>query len=312
MFFVCFAGWAQTGAPPDAPSRVEAIPTSPAPSSDDNALALQPFVLAAYSSSATEPSGAHIAGPLLPEPVIATPPAKPRFHWKPALYQSGRYLMVMHAFRFATEPYTRKAIGGPFFADYADSILGSNGWGDGDGMLVNYVGHPLEGSVAGFIYVQNDDKGRNLEFSNTRPYWMSRLRATAWSAAFSIQFEMGPLSEASLGNVGRDPDKYGQTYMGAVDLVITPVMGLGWMVAEDYLDKHAVRGVERRTDSRTLRALARGFMNPSRSFANMMRGKAPWYRDSRPLTGAEVIARQPVAPEAPAPGGTSSSSRSGH
>ena len=45
---------------------------------------------------------------------------------------------------------------------------------------------------------------------------------------YSFQFEFGPLSEASIGNVGLRPNT-----TGWVDHVITPVGALGFMVAED-------------------------------------------------------------------------------
>ena len=31
------------------------------------------------------------------------------------------------------------------------------------------------------------------------------MKAMAFSASYSVQFEVGPLSEASIGNVGMDP-----------------------------------------------------------------------------------------------------------
>src|SRR3954470_14099055 len=37
---------------------------------------------------------------------------KPKFHWRPALWQSSRFLLVMHAFRLATEPSTRAELKG--------------------------------------------------------------------------------------------------------------------------------------------------------------------------------------------------------
>ena len=296
-----------------------------APSADDNAALLQPFLFASYNVSSVSRAGADtepLASSSLarPDPIVHNEAKPPRFHWTPALWQSARFLLVMHAFRFATEPSTRAEIKGPFWGDYFDSVLGTDGWGDGDPIMVNYVGHPLEGAAAGFIYIQNDDRGRNLEFGKSPDYWKSRLKAAAFAAAFSLQFELGPISEASLGNVGKDTGPNGQTYMGAVDLVVTPLMGLGWMVAEDAMDKYAVRGLERHTDSRVLRAFARGLLNPSRSFANMMRGKAPWYRDNRPLSGSgiadQVPQRLPAAGQRPVPAAPPSTgtggARSGH
>lgn len=203
--------------------------------------------------------------------------AGPRFQWGPALKQSGFFLGIMHAWRLATEPGTRAELRGPFLRDYVSAIKGVHGWGDGDPFIVNYVGHPFQGAVSGYIQVHNDPRYRRLEFSNSRPYWTSRLRAMAFAAISSTQFELGPVSEASLGNVGKN-----RIGAGAVDLVVTPLGGLGVMLAEDVLDRLLVRRIERWTVNPLLRALARGALNPNRAFANLMRFRTLWHRDSRP------------------------------
>ena len=63
---------------------------------------------------------------------------------------SGRFLAVEHAFRLATEPGTRDGLKGKFFGNYARAVGSIHGWSDGDEFYVNYVGHPAQGSVAGF------------------------------------------------------------------------------------------------------------------------------------------------------------------
>ncbi len=204
------------------------------------------------------------------------PEPQPGFQWKPAFDQASRFLAVEHIFRLATEPKTREGLKGPFWRDYGASIRSIRGWDDGDPFLVNYIGHPLGGAVAGFIAVQNDLKFRRVPFGRSRLYWTSRLRAMAFAAAYSEQFEIGPISEASIGNIQTVPSA-----TGIVDHVITPAAGLGWMVAEDALDRYVVRRFERWTNRPVMRILVRGFLNPSRSFSNMMRGKYPWYRDDR-------------------------------
>jgi len=200
-----------------------------------------------------------------------------RFQWVPALKQAGFFLGIMHAWRLATEPGTRQELRGPFLRDYVASIKGLHGWGDGDPFIVNYVGHPFQGAVAGYIQIQNDPRYRRLEFSGSRPYWTSRLRAAAFAAISSTQFELGPVSEASLGNVGKN-----RVGAGTVDLVMTPVGGFAVMLAEDLLDRFLVRRVERWTSQPFWRALARGALNPNRAFANLMRFRIIWHRDSRP------------------------------
>lgn len=281
-----------------------------APSADANALTLQPFVMAAYSTSLEPDPAEASSSSAIPPAIEPGPQHKPRFHWRPALLQSLNFTLVMNAFRLGTEPSTRADLKGRFWSDYFDSVLGTGGWNDGDNFLTNYVGHGMEGAVAGYIYIQNDDRGRTLEIGRSPAYWKSRLRASAWATVVSLQFEFGPLSEASIGNVGMVPRPNGGSYMAMTDLVTTPAVGMAWMLAEDSMERWAVRPIERHTGNRVLRALARGCLEPSRSFANLMRGKAPWYRDGRPLRGS-VLARQPL-PVAPADAGAPAATLTGH
>jgi hypothetical protein len=199
-------------------------------------------------------------------------------NWPGVLNQSAFFLAVEQGYRLGTQPGTREALKGPFFDDWFTSVKATKGWGDADDFLANYIGHPMQGSVTGFIFAQNDPKGRYQTFDWSSPYWISRLKATAWSAFYSTQFELGPVSEASLGNVGYP----GSSLSGAVDLVMTPLGGLGWQVGEDALDKYLIMRIEGWTGNRMIQTLARGFLNPTRSFANIMRLKVPWNRDTRP------------------------------
>lgn len=192
---------------------------------------------------------------------------------------------------------------------YVNSVTNLHGWADGDPIMVNYVGHPMQGSVSGDIWIQNDPKYRTAEFGRNRRYWVSRLRAATFAWAYSEQFEIGPISEASIGHV--------QNYFpqqGFVDHVITPAVGFGWMVAEDFLDRYVVKRIEAWTTNRcalrplrVIRMVARGGLNPSRSFANAMAFREPWHRDtllnsreSRNLAprggGGSVIWGKPDAP----------------
>ncbi len=207
-----------------------------------------------------------------------------RFQWGQALRQSALFNSLQHILRFATEEGTRKEIKGPFFRDWFQSVRNLRGWRDGDPFLVNYIGHPIMGAASGYIQIQNDPRGRYLEFELTRKtYWKSRLKAMAWSAAYSTQFELGPISEASLGNVGRAPRPDGKSPMSYVDLVITPTVGTLWLMGEDALDKYIIQPFEKRVRNQFWRGIVRSFLNPGRSIANAMRFKGPWHRDRRPL-----------------------------
>jgi hypothetical protein len=198
--------------------------------------------------------------------------------WGGIVAQSAAFILVEQGYRLGTQPGTREALKGEFFDDWFESVKSTKGWGDGDDFLTNYIGHPMEGSVVGNIFVQNDPGGRNQVFGWNSRYWNSRLKATAWSALYSTQFELGPISEASIGNVGH----YGGSLSGYVDLVVTPLAGLGWQVGEDALDKYLIVRIETWTSNQVILKLTRSFLNPTRAFANMMRMAAPWSRSTRP------------------------------
>jgi hypothetical protein len=183
---------------------------------------------------------------------------------------------VQHAFRLKTEPGTRAGLKGPYWKGYFDSVDNLHGWGDGDEFYVNYVGHPMQGAISGYIYLQNDPRARVLRSGRDPRYWRSRLKAMGAAWAYSVWFEIGPVSEASIGNIqSRRPQQ------GFVDHAVTPVIGTGWIIAEDFLDEKVVLPFERRFQNKWARMMMRSWLNPSRSFANVLRFKVPWYRDSR-------------------------------
>lgn len=213
------------------------------------------------------------------QPSVESPPSP--VQWKSLFSQSFRLLLVEHAFRYATEPGTRHP-GQPFFQGYINSVGALHGWSDGDPFYVNYVGHPMQGAVSGYLWTLNDPRYRNVEFGRNSDYWKSRIRAGAFAWAYSEQMEIGPISEATIGNV---QSTYPQ--QGLVDHVVTPAIGFGWMIAEDALDRYLVRFVERRTQNRLVRVLVRGGANPSRSLANMVSGQWPW---ARPRDHADMLA----------------------
>ncbi|HUQ93720.1 MAG TPA: hypothetical protein VM120_18720 [Bryobacteraceae bacterium] len=213
---------------------------------------------------------------LLPTPGSSLRPKEPGVDWNKVMRQSMLFLTLEHSFRLATEAGTREGMNGKFFPTYWQSISNLHGWADGDPFYVNYVGHPMMGSVAGYLFAQNDRKYLDVEFGRERRYWKSRLRSGAFAFAYSAQFELGPVSEASIGKIQR---KFPQ--QGYVDLVVTPFFGTAWTLAEDAVDQYLVRRVEQWTQNNWIRLLARGGLNPARSAANVLAGKAPWYRTNR-------------------------------
>jgi len=182
---------------------------------------------------------------------------------------SMKLLMIEHTSRIIFQEKTRRELGGPFFQDYRASVRFPRRWEDTDAWWVNYIGHPIHGGAAGLIYL--DHTPAREETLSLRPgYWSSRGKAAAFSAIYSLQFEIGPLSEASIGNVGMRPET-----TGWVDYVVTPTGAFALLVAEDALDRWFVEFVERHTDNRVFRASIRMLFNPSRTFANIAQRRPP-------------------------------------
>jgi hypothetical protein len=205
------------------------------------------------------------------------------FNWDGAFRQSMIFLGVQHAFRLTMEPGTRAGLRGPFFKDYFRTVRSLRGWNDGDPFIVNYIGHPMMGAVTGYIQIHNDPRGIKEEVGlKNKNYWKSRLKALGWSAAYSTQFELGLVSEATIGNIGMVPNKKSRHPMGYVDLVATPVVGTAWLVGEDLVDKHIIRPLEKYLPNRFSVIVCRTLLNPSRTFANLTRWRWIWRREDRP------------------------------
>lgn len=214
-----------------------------------------------------------------PPKVTDTDQTDEGFQWRSAIKQSLLFLSIQHGYAL-TQPKTRQALKeGNFFKDYVKSVKSLNGWGDGGRFFTNYIAHPMQGAFTGFIQVHNDPKGKKLRFGNSADYWKSRLKAMAWSAAWSTQFEIGPLSQASIGNVGLSGK---QTY---VDIVMTPTAGTAMLITEDALDRYLIERIESKTKNYYVIIFSRMLLNPTRTMANLIRFKLPWYRDRARIYG---------------------------
>ncbi len=167
---------------------------------------------------------------------VARPVPEKGVDWHGVFRDSAVFLTIEHGFRLGTEGATRRSFQQPFFPGYADAIANMHGWGDGDPFLVNYVGHPMQGAVTSFLWQHNDRAFRDVEFGRNSRYWKERLRGMAFSYVYSVQFEIGPLSEASIGHV-----QHLYPQVGFVDHVITPTIGTGWTIAEDALDRKVIQ-----------------------------------------------------------------------
>jgi hypothetical protein len=208
-------------------------------------------------------------------------PQQPSPDWRRLTKDSVQFMILMNSFRIATEPGTRAALHNPLFSGYVKAVTNMHGWDDGDEFYVNYVGHPMQGAVSTFIW-NNSDRAFNQEHIGwNSAYAKSKLRAGAYAFVISELFEVGPISEASLGQIQRY-----YPANGFVDHVVTPAMGLIWSVGEDAIDHTLVRYIESRTDSIAVRVLARSALTPAHAFANLMGRRYPWYRTNRPIASA--------------------------
>ena len=198
-----------------------------------------------------------------------------RVHWANAFWESLYYTGLMHTFNLATEAGTRDTLNGHWFQHYRSSVSELRGWSDSDTFMAPYVGHPIEGSVFGFIFRQNDPKYRTVQLGDGRDYYISLLRSMAYGAVWHTQWKIGPISEASIGNVMLHASP------GFITLVGTPTLGALTMLAEDAADRHLIMGLENRTSNRAAIILARSFLNPGRTMANLTAFRVPWARETR-------------------------------
>ena len=200
---------------------------------------------------------------------------KTRFRWMPAIGESLLYTGIMHSFDLASQAGTRDSLNGHWFQQYTRSVSELRGWSDSDRFMAPYVGHPIEGSIFGFIQRQNDPYYHLVQWGDGREYWISMLRSMAYSAVWHTQWKIGPISEASIANVMLHASP------GFITLTDTPTLGFCTMMAEDAADRYLIMGLENRTTNRTLIILARSFLNPGRTFGNIMAFRPPWVRDTR-------------------------------
>lgn len=244
------------------------------------------------------------------------------FHWGRALFESFTFLAIEQSYVVKDDYHWVTVENGiplnHYWRDYKASLSTwiHSGWDDGDPFLYSYVGHPIQGSLTEYIQIQNDPQGRDLEFSNTKAYWWSRFKAFWWNAAYSTQWNIGPLSEMTVEkygtvNIARRAWNHDGSYpcyqhcvsgVGQVDLVTTPVGGALWLLTEDVLDKKINRPIEGATRNHFVIDFMRCALNPTRSGANILHGKRPWYRASRDASQLYFI-NHSFAPQAQNSGG---------
>ena len=232
------------------------------------------------------------------------------YHWKGLLLQSLAFHGIEVGVRIATaDPKDMHILlNKPFWTDYWNSLQQFNmrRWNDGDSFGVNYIGHPMQGSISGYIEVLNDPRGRAERISKARPYWNSRFRSFLWQTIYSTNSEIGPVGEAGIFNEGvytypircsnspgaahpcNSPNATYTNNTGWVDFIVTPVVGTLGLIGEDAIDRYVTdRLVYLHPYSRRYKILRAG-LNPPRSVANVLAGQLPWYRPYDQLYTAPV------------------------
>jgi hypothetical protein len=227
----------------------------------------------------------------------AVPPAAkhPGIHWGSLIREWWLNLCMEQTERILKESKTRDQLSGPFFRDWIStvSMYHFGRWDDNDKFVTSNLGHPTQGAIVAAIFWQNDD---HVRFSDqdfhSAAYRHALLQAFAFVTVDAVQWKLGPISEASIGNVGlpahwweRDCKQLHarcEPRTGLNDLVLNEVGGIPMIVGFQWLDKHLQKRIEARTQSRALIDTTRLLTNPPASVANIVRFRRPWFRDNRP------------------------------
>jgi hypothetical protein len=226
--------------------------------------------------------------------VVQRPEHSGGIHWGSLFQQWFLNLVIEQTERIAKEPKTRAQLSGPFFQDWFDTVSSYqfDRWDDNDKFITSNLGHPAQGAVVASIFWQNDDYVRfsDQDF-HSAAYRKALLQAFAFVTFDAVQWKLGPLSEASIGNVGlpahwwdRDCKQLNipcEPRTGLNDLVLNETGGMVMFIGFQWLDKHVQKRIESRVQSRAVIDTTRILMNPPQSVANIVRFRRPWYRDNR-------------------------------
>jgi hypothetical protein len=278
---------------PDAPTPTITIATAAAPAESESTFLLPdvPLLPSGATLAQTEDPLQSQPGPLpavaLKDcPYTAIPVRECRVRWGHLAIEASLWLAFQNAGNVYTSyTYRVQTIEGKWWDRYVNSVEGWrwDRWSDNNPFLDAYIAHPIMGSITNYIWIQNDPRSMTVTISNTPEYWNSRLRALAFSTFYSFEWKLGPIGEASIGHNG-DHYFYDQgvytNETGWVELVTTPIGGALWSMTEDLIDQRIITRLEQKS-SNPFALLAYGMLNPTRSVANMLRFRPPWYRDSR-------------------------------
>lgn len=185
--------------------------------------------------------------------------------WSPVIAEGLMFLTLQHSMRM-TNHVMRSNLKGPFVSDWFDSVSSIDRFDDNGKILTNWIAHPMQGSVSAFILGQNDPTYVSASPGSSR-YWRAKRRQLLFATVYSVQFELGPYSESSLGNI----------HQGGIDLVLTPTLGTLWSIGEDVAAQRLIAPL-RAGHPKWANTLAI-LLNPTRSLANVLAFKRPWACD---------------------------------
>jgi hypothetical protein len=249
----------------------------------------------AASSDATSSDATSSITPYRLDPVPPVAKGPSGIHWRSLFGEWWLNLVMEHTERIIKEPKTRDQLSGRFFHGWINtvSMYRFDRWDDNDKFITSYLGHPAQGAVVAAIFWQNDDHVRFSEQDfHSAAYRNALLQAFAFVTFDAVQWKLGPVSEASIGHVGypaRWWDRDCKTLnipcfprSGMNDLVLNEVGGIAMTIGFHWLDKHLQKRIEGRLHSRALIDTTRILANPPQAMANIVRFRAPWFRDNRP------------------------------
>lgn len=180
------------------------------------------------------------------------------------------WLILRNVLRLTDED-TRERLDGPFVEEWFHSVgtlWTQYRFTDNGKFLTNFVAHPGMGSTAAFIFRLSDPVSLNAKFGRNSEYYRAKKRQFVFSLIDTILFEIGPISESSIGNIRQ----------GWMDLVLTPTLGIAWSIGEDALRHYVLEPMYLKGKNNWANFLSI-FLNPSRSFANVMAFRKPWSRE---------------------------------
>jgi hypothetical protein len=246
-------------------------------------------------TSADRAAGDAVAvAPPIVGPVVTAPRESGGIHWGSLVRQWWLFVTIEQSERIIKESKTRKQLSGPFVRDWFDtvSVYHFDNWNDGGKFATSYLAHPAQGATAAAIFWQNNDHVRFSEQDfRSAAYRKALVQAFAFAAVDAVLWKMGPLSESSIGNVGLPVHWWDRDCKalhlpcidrtGVSDMVMNEVGGTAMTIGFQWLDKHLQKRIEERVHNRVLINTTRIITYPPQSLANIVRFKAPWFRDNR-------------------------------